>query len=145
MAEIAASSQMNSATRSRAVSHGASGRASPSRPANASQQVQGAVAPEFHRAERAAELADLQPRRGPAARRSRCRSSSAAHTAALKPNVIGRPGWPWVRPHIGVSAVLGGQAERAVPHPAHVALGDDAEVPEDQGEPGVGQSCTVAP
>ena len=35
--------------------------------------------------------------------------------------------------------MLGGQAERAVPHPAHVAFGDGAEGPENQGEPGVGQ------
>ena len=59
VAEIAASSQMNSATPSRAVSQGMSGAPRPEPGGEAGEQVERAFAPEFHRAERPAELDHL--------------------------------------------------------------------------------------
>ena len=138
VAEIAASSQMNSATPSRAVIHGTSGTPRPSRPGERVQQVERAVAPELHRAQRAAELDHLpaapalpQPLQVPVELRGPDRG--------LEPERDRQAGLPvGAAAHRGV-AVLGGEFQRAVPHPGHVPFGDVAEGPEDQREPGVGQ------
>ena len=102
VAEMAASSQMNSATPSRAVIHGTTGTPSPSCRANASSRSR-ARPPQNSIVPSAPPSCTTSHRRRPCRSRSRCRSSSAAQTAALNPNVIGSPGCPWVRPHIGVS------------------------------------------
>ena len=129
VAEIAASSQMNSATPSRAVIHGMSGTPSPSCPANAVQQVQRPVAPELHACPAPRRAGPPPSGAGPGAAAPGAGPSSAAHTAALKPNVMGRPGLPVGPPaHRGVP-VLGGELQRAVPHPGHVAFGDVARAP----------------
>ncbi len=102
VAEIAASSQANSATPSRAVIHGTTGTPRPSCPANASSRPR-ARSPQNSMLPSAPPSCTTSQRARPWPSRSRCRSSSAAQTAALNPNVIGRPGCPCVRPHIGVS------------------------------------------
>ena len=110
-----ASSPTNSATRSRAVIHGDVRHAEPEPGGERVEQGEGRVAPELHRAQRAAELDDLAARGRAWAIRSRCRVSSAAHTAALNPKVIGSPGWPWVRPHITVSRCRRASVQRRRP------------------------------
>ena len=88
--------------RSRAVIHGTSGAPRPSRAANPSNNGN-ACAPQNSIVPSAPPSCTTSTRGRSCASRSWCRASSDAHTAALNPNVIGSPGWPWVRPHITVS------------------------------------------
>ena len=133
-----ASSVANSATRSRAVIHGMSGDAEPEPGGEGVEQGERLLAPELHGAQRPAELRRPRSRGRACAIRSRCRASSDAQTAALKPKVIGSPGWPWVRPHITVSRCSPRQLERGRLAAGDVAVDDVEHRPHDQREPGVG-------
>ena len=111
--------------RSRAVIHGMSGAPSPSRAANPSSSGS-ARSPQNSIVPSAPPSWTTSTRGRSCASRSRCRASSDAHTAALNPNVIGRPGWPWVRPHITVSRCRRASATRGGAAPGDVPFDDVA-------------------
>ena len=109
VAEMAASSQRNSATPSRAVIHGTTGTPSPSCRANASSRSR-ARSPQNSMVPSAPPSWTTSQRRRPCRSRCRCRSSSAAQTAALNPNVIGSRA---ARGSARTSACPGAAASRA--------------------------------
>ena len=70
--------------------------------------------------------------------RSRWRRTSAIQTAALKPNVIGSPGWPCVRPSMTASRWRRASTTSEASIAAEVALGDLQHPLHHEPGPGVG-------
>ena len=102
------------------------------------QHVERALTPEFHRAERPAEL-DYLPA-GPALPQpGQVPVKFGGPHRRLEAEGDRQAGLP-VGPaaHGGVT-VLRGEDERAVPHPGHIPFGEVADRPEGQREPGVGK------
>src|SRR5579859_5616914 len=93
---------MNSATPSRELSQGGTGGTEPQPLGERVQQVGSGVGPELHRAERAAQLGQF-PATAAQPEPSEVPIEFGGPLCPLNPKVTGRPGCPWVRPHIGVS------------------------------------------
>ena len=99
---ISASRPTSSATRSRAVSHEMSGTPRPSRESTR-RWSSGPAEPQADSVPTAPASWPTSSRGRADSMRARWRRISAIHTDALKPNVIGSPGWPCVRPSMTAS------------------------------------------